>query len=149
MPEPKRPEAVAHAQAVYLKAHPACEISGIVGSCQAHHKIPYGHLCKIDREWLAEDQRIFITLAESEKDKPEPNWHELAGHGGSFVHANLHIDEDVVYYRSKGYKTTAEIEADPYYVARKISRYKTAEEMTDQDIKDLQQYVDLKWPKGQ
>lgn len=147
LPEPKRPEAVAEAQALFLRHNPACAITGTTDATQAHHMVPYGHLCKIDREWLAEDQRIFIGLCETEKGKPEPNYHLLAGHAGSFEHANLHVEEDVAYYKAKGYKATAEIEADPHYLARKASRFKRAEEMTDEDIKALQEYVDARWPK--
>lgn len=145
MKEPPRPKEVTEAQALYLKNNPACAISGIVGASQAHHKIPYEYLVKIDREWLASDQRIFISLSETEKNKPEPNFHLLAGHLGSFLSMNIHIDEDIAFF--KQFKTTAEIEASVGYLARKAVRYKRADEMTDQDIKDLQAFVDAKYPR--
>lgn len=147
MKEPKRPKEVDEAQALYLRHNPVCAISGTTGATQAHHMVPYEYLVKIDRVWLASDQRIFIGLCETEKGKPEPNWHLLAGHGGSFENANLHVDEDVAYYKSKGYTLSTQIEADTYYLARKAQRYKKVKEMTAQDVKDLQAYVDAKWPK--
>lgn len=147
MKEPKRPKEVTEAQALYLRNNPACAISGSIGATQAHHMVPYEYLVKIDRVWLASDQRIFIGLCETEKGKPEPNWHLLAGHGGSFENANLHVMEDIAYYKVKGYTLTSQIEADTYYLARKAQRYKKVNEMTDDDVKTLQEYVDAKWPK--
>lgn len=101
MAEPKRPEAVAEAQARYLKLHPACEISGIVGSCDAHHKIPYGYLCAIDREDVAEMMDIFITLATPTHRLPDtPNWHEKTGHLGSYESFDPDFEDHLSFYLS-------------------------------------------------
>jgi hypothetical protein len=142
--EPKRPAAVTEAQALYLKHNPTCAVCGSIESTQAHHIIPYEYLCKIDREWLAKDQRIFVGLCETEKDKPEPN-HHIAAHGFDFKHVDLHFFDKVEEY--KKYKTFAEIKAAPVYHETLLTRLKLANEMTDEDIKTLQAYVDGKWPK--
>ena len=147
MPEPKRPNKVNEAQAAFLRKFPACAITGSVGTTQAHHVIPYEYLCTIDREELAEEERIFLGLCETEKGKPEPNYHELVGHAGSFQSMNIHSVEDVDYFKAKGYKTTAEIEADSLYLSRKLTRPKKPDDMSQEELATLRAYVDQRWPK--
>lgn len=143
--EPKRSKEITEAQAKYLKKNPLCAISGTKGNTQAHHIIPYEYLVKIDREWLASDERIFVGLCETEKDKVVPNFHLLAGHLGSFQSFNIHILEDIQFF--KQFKTTEEIEDNLTFQAKKAARYKFDYQMTLDDIKNLQTYVDSRWPK--
>jgi len=144
MQEPTRPNDVTEAQELFLKHNPSCNVCGSIGATQAHHIIPYEYLCKIDREWLAKDQRIFVGLCETEHDKPEAN-HHICAHGFDFKHVDLHFFDKVTEY--KKYKTFDEIKATPIYHETILTRLKLADEMTDEDIKTLQAYVDSKWPK--
>ena len=144
MKEPKRPAAVSEAQALYLRHTPACAVCGSTGATQAHHLIPYEYLVKIDRVWLASDQRIFLGLCETEEGKPEPN-HHIAAHGFDFKHVDFHFLDKLDAYR--GFKTFAEIKAAPIYHETLLTRYKLADDMTPEDIKTLQALVDSRWPK--
>lgn len=144
MSEPKRPADVSEAQALFLKTHHECAVCGTREAIQAHHIIPYEYLCKIDREWLAKDQRIFIGLCETEAGKPEPN-HHIAAHGFDFKHVDLHFFDKIDEY--KKYATFAEIKAAPIYHETVLTRLKLVDEMTEEDVKTLQAYVDAKWPK--
>lgn len=144
MKEPKRPAAVSEAQAIYLRHNPACRVCGSIGTTQAHHLVPWEYLVKIDREWLASDQRIFVGLCETELGKPEPN-HHICAHGFDFRHVDLHFMDKIIEYAK--YKAFAEIKAAPVYHETMLTRFKLADEMTSEDVKTLQAYVDAKWPK--
>lgn len=144
MEEKPRSKEITEAQALYLKQHPACVVCGSVGATQAHHVIPYEYLLKCDREWLASDQRIFIGLCETEKDKPEPN-HHICAHGFDFKHVDLHFEDKIEQYRA--FKTFADIKNSALYHATLLSRFKLADEMTDDDVKTMQALIDAKYPK--
>lgn len=146
MAEPKRPEAVSEAQTRYLKAHPACAISGIIGSCDAHHIIPYSFLCSIGREDVAEMPEIFITLATPTHRAPNtPNWHE-AIHLLDFESFDPDFEAHLPFYMGK---TLGQVKADPVYQQWVANRPLPARKLGIEFLSQLKAKVDSKYPKKQ
>jgi 5-methylcytosine-specific restriction enzyme A len=73
----------------YKAVHPKCIACGTTKFCVVHHKLPF-HV-RPDLELKDENLR---TMCET----PSHNCHLIFGHLLSWVHWNLHVDEDAALY---------------------------------------------------
>lgn len=142
MTEPKRPKEVVEAQARHLKTFPACAISGLTGSVQAHHIFDFDGCEAIGLPGLASDPRNFITLAETEEGHAVPNFHLLVGHLGSFRSINFDLPAELDLYRQWWAKfSTAEVKGDSRYLTRVTKRPRPVSEWTTADIASIRARV--------
>ena len=144
--EPPRSPQWPSVEKAKLAATPFCACCGPAKhdkGLQVHHVFPFHYAVALGRPDLELDPRNLIVLCETEHDDPEVNHHLLLGHLGNFKSDNIHVAEDVVTFSGMD---AAAIQADPRWLARKASRLKLLDDMTDQDKTDFRALMDARFP---
>ena len=129
-----------------LAAFPYCACCGSAKKdkgLQIHHRLPFHYCTALGRPDLELDPRNLNTLCETEHDDPEANHHLLLGHLGNFKSDNVHVSDDVVLFAGQ---SAASIEGDPRWLARKATRLKLLDQMTDEDKADFRALMDATYP---
>jgi hypothetical protein len=129
-----------------LHLHPYCACCGAAKAdkgLQVHHHLPFHYCIALGRPDLEIDPRNLIVLCETEHNDPEPNHHLLLGHLGNFKSDNVHVDQDITLFAGMD---AAAIAADPRWLARRATRLKPLDDMTDEDKADFRALMDAMFP---
>lgn len=132
----------------YLAARPFCEAcmpGAVNGGLQLHHIVAWQHFHGIGRPDLEFDERNLIVLCQTvHKTQPSRYSHHLMlGHLGAFTRCNLDVRSDAALFR--GMKS-AELRADPRWLAKKMAQVKTYTRMNRAERAELRQVVDARFP---